>query len=85
MIRDKFTIIIIIIGIIFLGSVILFSRHKTTCKNTRTVHREYVSREVSGLFHLQKKFMYKKRRIRKWKEFRRSNQTIKLVKEIEEV
>ena len=52
---------------------ILFSRYKTICKNTR-------------IFHLQRKLhLYKKRKSRKGKEFRRRDQIIKLVKKFEEI
>ena len=62
LISDKFTIIIIVIGIIWGGSVILFSLHKTTCENTRTVHRKHVSQEVLSFFHLQRNVIYEKSR-----------------------
>ena len=65
---------------------ILFSRYKTICKNTRTVYRKHVYREILSFFHLQRKLhLYKKRKSRKGKEFRRRDQIIKLVKTFEEI
>ena len=64
----------------------LFSLYKTICKNIRTVYRKHVYREILSFFHLQRKLdLYKKRKSRKGKEFRRRNQIIKLDKKFEEI
>ena len=65
---------------------ILFSLYKTISKHTRTVYRKHVYREILSFYHLQQKFhLYRKRKSRKGKEFRRRDQLIKLVKKFEEI